>query len=132
MKEDVREQVINCLRKNKDIFAWTPQDLEGIDLGVITHHLNLNPTIRPIKQKKRHFGPEKDKIIQGEDLSIGRFHIRMRTPKPDGRITGVPPDNARPGRPQKGQLYHLGRHVLLRSHAILVEKCRSHLSKVGG
>ncbi|KAL0433514.1 UNVERIFIED_CONTAM: hypothetical protein Slati_2685700 [Sesamum latifolium] len=33
MKEDVREQVINCLRKNKDMFAWTPQDLEGIDPG---------------------------------------------------------------------------------------------------
>ncbi|KAL0284645.1 UNVERIFIED_CONTAM: Transposon Ty3-G Gag-Pol polyprotein [Sesamum radiatum] len=40
------------------------QDLEGIDPGVIRHHLNLDPTIRPIKQKKRHFGPEKDKIIQ--------------------------------------------------------------------
>ncbi|KAL0408272.1 UNVERIFIED_CONTAM: hypothetical protein Sradi_1761600 [Sesamum radiatum] len=33
MKEDVRDQVINCLQKNKDIFAWTPQDLEGIDPG---------------------------------------------------------------------------------------------------
>ncbi|KAL0433176.1 UNVERIFIED_CONTAM: hypothetical protein Slati_2651900 [Sesamum latifolium] len=29
MKEDVREQVISSLRKNKDIFAWTPQDFEG-------------------------------------------------------------------------------------------------------
>ncbi|KAL0367565.1 UNVERIFIED_CONTAM: hypothetical protein Sradi_3646600 [Sesamum radiatum] len=54
MKEDVRDQVVNCLRKNKDIFVWTPQDLEGIDLGVTTHHLNLNPTIRPIKQKKNN------------------------------------------------------------------------------
>ncbi|KAL0446534.1 UNVERIFIED_CONTAM: hypothetical protein Slati_1781300 [Sesamum latifolium] len=61
MKEDVRDQVVNCLRKNKDIFAWTLQDLEGIDPGVITHHLNLNPTIKPVKQKKRHFGSEKDK-----------------------------------------------------------------------
>ncbi|KAL0451518.1 UNVERIFIED_CONTAM: hypothetical protein Slati_1129900 [Sesamum latifolium] len=52
MKKDVQEKVINCFRKNKDIFAWTPQDLEGIDPGVITHHLNLVPTIRPIKQKK--------------------------------------------------------------------------------
>ncbi|KAL0411564.1 UNVERIFIED_CONTAM: hypothetical protein Slati_3746100 [Sesamum latifolium] len=25
MKEDDREQVINCLQKNKDIFAWTPR-----------------------------------------------------------------------------------------------------------
>ncbi|KAL0447930.1 UNVERIFIED_CONTAM: hypothetical protein Slati_1920900 [Sesamum latifolium] len=46
MTEDVRDQVVNCLRKNKDIFAWTPQDLEGIDPGVITHHLNLDPSIR--------------------------------------------------------------------------------------
>ncbi|KAL0444138.1 UNVERIFIED_CONTAM: hypothetical protein Slati_2136500 [Sesamum latifolium] len=66
MKEDIREQVINCLRKNKDIFAWTLQDLEGIDPGIIRHHLNLDPTIKPVKQKKQHFGPKKDKIIQGE------------------------------------------------------------------
>ncbi|KAL0445972.1 UNVERIFIED_CONTAM: hypothetical protein Slati_1725100 [Sesamum latifolium] len=63
MKEDDQEQVVNYLRKNKYIFAWTPQDLEGIDRGVITHHLNLDSTIKPIKQKKRHFKPEKDKII---------------------------------------------------------------------
>ncbi|KAL0461253.1 UNVERIFIED_CONTAM: hypothetical protein Slati_0012900 [Sesamum latifolium] len=77
MKEDVRDQVVNCLRKNKDIFAWTPQDLEGIDLGVITHHLNLDPIIRPVTQKKRLFEPERDKIIQGEvnKLLIAR-HIR--------------------------------------------------------
>ncbi|KAL0455084.1 UNVERIFIED_CONTAM: putative protein K02A2.6 [Sesamum latifolium] len=35
MKEDVREQVTSCLRKNKDIFAWTSQDLEGIDPGEV-------------------------------------------------------------------------------------------------
>ncbi|KAL0446392.1 UNVERIFIED_CONTAM: hypothetical protein Slati_1767100 [Sesamum latifolium] len=64
MTEDVQDQVVNYLRKNKDIFAWTPQDLEGIDLSVITHHLNLDTSIRPVKQKNRHFGPEKDKIIQ--------------------------------------------------------------------
>ncbi|KAL0411091.1 UNVERIFIED_CONTAM: hypothetical protein Slati_3698800 [Sesamum latifolium] len=55
-----------CLQRNADIFAWTPQDLEGIDPQVITHHLNIDPNYKPIKQKKRHFGPEKDKIIQAE------------------------------------------------------------------
>ncbi|KAL0411340.1 UNVERIFIED_CONTAM: hypothetical protein Slati_3723700 [Sesamum latifolium] len=66
MKEGVRDQVVNCLGKNKDVFVWTPQDLEGINLGVITHHLNLDSIARPVKQKKQHFGPEKDKIIQEE------------------------------------------------------------------
>ncbi|KAL0423636.1 UNVERIFIED_CONTAM: Transposon Ty3-G Gag-Pol polyprotein [Sesamum radiatum] len=66
MTENILNQVINCLRKNKDIFAWTPQDLEGIDPGIITHHLNLDPGVKPVKQKIRHFGPKKDKIIQEE------------------------------------------------------------------
>ncbi|KAL0416159.1 UNVERIFIED_CONTAM: Ribonuclease HI [Sesamum latifolium] len=123
MKEDVRDQVIKCIRRNKDIFAWTPQDLEGIDLGVITHHLNLNPTIRPVKQKKRHFGVEKDKIIQGEDQSVGGLHVRMRTPKHDGRL--AIPNNARTRRPQKSQFHHFGWHVMLRSHALRAKECRA-------
>ncbi|KAL0355615.1 UNVERIFIED_CONTAM: hypothetical protein Sradi_4008400 [Sesamum radiatum] len=114
MKEDVREQVISCLRKNKDIFAWAPQDLEGIDPGVITHHLNLDPTIRPIKQKKRHFGYEKYKIIQGEDRPIGGLYVCMRTPKHDGRITGISPDNVRPGRPQRVSFITSDRDTLYR------------------
>ncbi|KAL0413156.1 UNVERIFIED_CONTAM: Transposon Ty3-G Gag-Pol polyprotein [Sesamum radiatum] len=54
------------MQRNAGIFAWTPQDLEGIDLRVITYHLNMDPSIKPVKQKKRHFRPEKDRIIQAE------------------------------------------------------------------
>ncbi|KAL0291450.1 UNVERIFIED_CONTAM: hypothetical protein Sradi_7026300 [Sesamum radiatum] len=139
MKEDVREQVISCLRKNKDIFAWAPQDLKGIDPGVITHHFNFDPTIRPIKQKKRHFGLEKDKIIQGKvDKLLAAGHIRkiqfLEWLSNVALVTkpGILPDNAHPGRPQEGQLHHLGWHVLLCSHAIRAEKRKSHLSKTGG
>ncbi|KAL0358262.1 UNVERIFIED_CONTAM: hypothetical protein Sangu_0675600 [Sesamum angustifolium] len=57
--EDIRNPVVNYLQRNKDIFAWTPQDLERIDPSVITHYLNLDPSVRPVKQTKRHFGPEK-------------------------------------------------------------------------
>ncbi|KAL0451258.1 UNVERIFIED_CONTAM: hypothetical protein Slati_1103900 [Sesamum latifolium] len=83
--------------KNKDIFAWTPQDLDGIDPGVITHHINLDPAISPVKQKNRHYGPEKDKIIQGEvNKLLTAGHIReiqfpewlsnvVLVPKPGGK-----------------------------------------------
>ncbi|KAL0406280.1 UNVERIFIED_CONTAM: hypothetical protein Slati_3941900 [Sesamum latifolium] len=43
-----------------------PQDLEIIDPNIITHHFNIGPRVKPVKQKKRRFGPEKDKIIQAE------------------------------------------------------------------
>ncbi|KAL0367560.1 UNVERIFIED_CONTAM: hypothetical protein Sradi_3646100 [Sesamum radiatum] len=69
LDEEAKKEIILCLQRNADFFAWTPQDLEGIDPQVITHHLNIDPSYKPVKQKKRHFGPEKDKIIQEE---IGR------------------------------------------------------------
>ncbi|KAL0444248.1 UNVERIFIED_CONTAM: hypothetical protein Slati_2147500 [Sesamum latifolium] len=62
--EEAKKEITLCLQRNADIFAWTPQDLEGIDPQVITHHLNIDPNCKPVKQKKRHFWPEKDKIIQ--------------------------------------------------------------------
>ncbi|KAL0400247.1 UNVERIFIED_CONTAM: hypothetical protein Sradi_2368000 [Sesamum radiatum] len=66
LDEEAKKEITLCLQRNADIFAWTPQDLEGIDPQVITHHLNIDPSYKPIKQKKRHFEPEKDKIIQAE------------------------------------------------------------------
>ncbi|KAL0453847.1 UNVERIFIED_CONTAM: hypothetical protein Slati_1362800 [Sesamum latifolium] len=52
MKDDIQEEVIKCLWRNKDIFSWTPHDLKGIDPGLITHHLNLDPNVKLVKQKK--------------------------------------------------------------------------------
>ncbi|XP_075504382.1 uncharacterized protein LOC142541807 [Primulina tabacum] len=39
------------------------EELAGISPKVAEHKLNIIPGSRPVKQKKRHFGPEKDKII---------------------------------------------------------------------
>ncbi|KAL0336690.1 UNVERIFIED_CONTAM: hypothetical protein Sradi_4880900 [Sesamum radiatum] len=77
MENIVQEKIIQCLRHNMDIFAWTPQDLDGIDPIVITHHLNIDPDVKPVKQKKRHFRLEKDKIIQAEiDKLMAAGHIQ--------------------------------------------------------
>ncbi|KAL0444477.1 UNVERIFIED_CONTAM: hypothetical protein Slati_2170400 [Sesamum latifolium] len=49
MEETIRKEAIQCLRRNIDVFAWTPQDLEGIDHEVITHYLNIDPQVKPVK-----------------------------------------------------------------------------------
>ncbi|KAL0420443.1 UNVERIFIED_CONTAM: Retrovirus-related Pol polyprotein from transposon [Sesamum latifolium] len=97
MSEETKKEVVQCLQRNVDIFAWTPKDLEGIDPKVITHHINIDPSIKPVKQKKRHFGPEKDKIIQVEvDKLMEAGHIEeiefpewlsnvILVPKPGGK-----------------------------------------------
>ena len=38
----------------------------GINSVVITHKLNINPSFKPIKQKRRSFAPERQKAINEE------------------------------------------------------------------
>ena len=38
--------------------------MPGIDPNVITHHLNVCPTYKPMRQKKKVFAPERDSAIK--------------------------------------------------------------------
>ncbi|KAL2241737.1 UNVERIFIED_CONTAM: Retrovirus-related Pol polyprotein from transposon opus [Sesamum indicum] len=58
--------MITFLRSNVDMFAWDPSDFWGINPEVIVHRLNVDPSMRPVQQKKRTFGEEKNAIIEGE------------------------------------------------------------------
>ena len=49
---EVEKDLINLLRKYKDLFAWSPSDMPGISTEVNTHELKIDPSIRPIAQKR--------------------------------------------------------------------------------
>ena len=51
---------------NQDVFAWSHKDMSGIDPSVLVHRLNMNPASSPIRQKKRVFTQERDKVIVEE------------------------------------------------------------------
>ena len=38
----------------------------GIDPTVITHRLNVSPSFKPVKQKRRSLAPERQKVINEE------------------------------------------------------------------
>ena len=48
-----KQELIEFLRKNVDVFAWNGYEAPGIDLDFICHHLNVNPSITPRKQPPR-------------------------------------------------------------------------------
>lgn len=58
-----REELQACVRKNSNIFACSYVELVGIPAHVAKHKLNIIPVLRPVKQKKSHFWPKKDKVI---------------------------------------------------------------------
>lgn len=64
-KED-REVLVSFLRRNKDLFAWTHQDMPTIDPSVACHRLNVDPEYPPEKQKQSRFAPEKNEVISEE------------------------------------------------------------------
>lgn len=59
------------------MFTWEAYELTEISLHIMEHHLNMLSEVRPIKQKRRHFGPEKGKLIKVEVEKLLRVgHIR--------------------------------------------------------
>ena len=42
-----REELVEFLKRNIDVFAWNACNAPGIDLAFICHHLNINPSITP-------------------------------------------------------------------------------------
>ena len=42
-----KEQLVEFLRKNVDVFAWNAYEAQGVDPNFICHHLNVNPFIIP-------------------------------------------------------------------------------------
>ena len=59
LSKDMVCQLIDFLKHNMDIFAWSHVDLEGFDLEVATHCLNVDPRHKPIRQKLRGASTER-------------------------------------------------------------------------
>ena len=66
LTEDLRSLLTHFLKQNKDVFAWKQANMEGIDPAIITHRLNVSPSFKPVKQKRRSFASERKKAINEE------------------------------------------------------------------
>ena len=71
----IKKDLIRFLRENIDVFAWSHEDMPGIDPSVITHRLNVYPSSKPVRQKKRVFAPERDNTIKEkvQKLTLAKF-----------------------------------------------------------
>ena len=58
--------LVGFLKANKDMFAWSTSNLLGLPRDVIENHLMVWPNARPVKQKARRQGPEKQEYIAQE------------------------------------------------------------------
>ena len=61
-----KQELIEFLRKNVDVFAWNAYKAPRIDPDFICHHLNVNPAITSRKQPPRHSSKDHYEAVTDE------------------------------------------------------------------
>ena len=53
-----KKEIIALLREYADIFAWSYQDMPGLNTEIVEHQLPMKPECQPVQQKLRRVKPE--------------------------------------------------------------------------
>jgi ribonuclease HI len=66
LSEEHEKTLIMFLFNNKDVFAWSANDLCGVNRDVIKHSLNVDPFFRPRKQRLQKMSDDKAEGARNE------------------------------------------------------------------
>ena len=93
-----RKELIDLLQDYSDVFAWSYQDMPGLDTDIMVHRLPLREECMPVKQKLRKVKPEmllKTKEEVKKQLGAGFLEVAkypqwvaniVLVPKKDGKV----------------------------------------------
>jgi hypothetical protein len=59
-------RLLQFLRNNQDVFAWSKSDLTGVHRSVIEHALNTDPKVQPKLQRQRPMSGDRVKSAEAE------------------------------------------------------------------
>ena len=98
LEDNVKKGLIELLQEYVDIFAWSYQDMPGLDTDIVVHRLPLKEGCPPVKQKLRRTRPEMAVKIKEEvqkQLDAGFLEVTnyppwvaniVPVPKKDGKV----------------------------------------------
>jgi hypothetical protein len=95
---EIKQGLIKLLKEYVDVFAWSYQDMPGLDTYIVVHKLPLKPECPPVKQKLRRTRPDMALKIRDEvkkQLDAGFLAVAkypdwvaniVPVPKKDGKV----------------------------------------------
>ncbi|KAI5394763.1 hypothetical protein KIW84_061398 [Lathyrus oleraceus] len=98
LEASVKSRMVALLKEYVDIFAWSYQDMPGLDTDIVVHKLPLRADCPPVKQKLRRTRPEMAIKIKEEvqkQLDAGFLAVTnyppwvaniVSVPKKDGKV----------------------------------------------
>ena len=66
LPQQEREELVEFLKWNIDVFVWNTYEAPGVDPEFICHHLNVNPLITPKKQLPCRPSKEHAEVVRQE------------------------------------------------------------------
>ena len=66
LKVEIKARLVEFLKKNQDIFAWSHKDMVGISPSVISHLLNIDKNYPPMQQKRRLLDKDRSQALKEE------------------------------------------------------------------
>ncbi|KAE8716079.1 hypothetical protein F3Y22_tig00110156pilonHSYRG00339 [Hibiscus syriacus] len=93
-----RQDLIELLQEYKDVFAWSYEDMPGLDTELVVHKLPIKPECKPVQQKLRRMRPEmllkiKEEVKKQFDagfLKVAKYPEWVANivpvPKKDGKV----------------------------------------------
>ena len=65
-----KEELVELLRGNVDVFAWDVYEAPGLNPEFICHHLNVDPSVTPKKQPPQRPSSEHVEAIKSEVVKL--------------------------------------------------------------
>ena len=72
MAPTAKAELITLLKRYSDVFAWTYDEMPGLDPSLVTHHLDTFPNSKPIKQHARKYHLDLEAKIKEEVEKLPR------------------------------------------------------------
>ena len=66
LSPEMKAKLVQFLRENLVVFAWSHEDMPCIAPEIIQDKLNVNPDRKPVQQRQRVFTPERDQAVMDE------------------------------------------------------------------
>ncbi|XP_025625973.1 uncharacterized protein [Arachis hypogaea] len=66
LPDDLKEELSQLLKQNRDLFAFTPADMPGINPDLMSHHLAVDPQAKPVAQGRRKMSPDRAAEVKNQ------------------------------------------------------------------
>jgi hypothetical protein len=83
MGEQEAEGILAVLKKNIDIFAWSPDEVGGVSADLIMHHLAVKPDAKPRKQKLHKMFADRQEAAKAEVQKLLRDGVIQEIDHPE-------------------------------------------------